>query len=45
MGTDDRPPAFVPDGFAVPRELITEEFRLEPATSGHTSQPASTGTS
>ena len=26
MGTDDRPRAFVPDGFAVPRELVTEEF-------------------
>jgi hypothetical protein len=34
MGTDDRPRAFVPDGFTVPRELITDEFRLEPAAPG-----------
>lgn len=35
MGTDDRPRAFVPDGFTVPRELVTEEFRLEPLGPGH----------
>ena len=35
MGTDDRPRAFVPDGFAVPRELVTEEFRLEPLGPQH----------
>lgn len=34
MGTD-RPRAFVPDGFAVPRELVTEEFRLEPLGPQH----------
>jgi hypothetical protein len=32
---DDRPRAFVPDGFAVPRELVTEEFRLEPLGPQH----------
>ena len=35
MGTDDRPRAFVPDGFAVPRELVTGEFRLEPLGPQH----------
>jgi RimJ/RimL family protein N-acetyltransferase len=35
MATDDRPRAFVPDGFAVPRELVTEEFRLEPLGPQH----------
>jgi hypothetical protein len=35
MGTQDRPRAFVPDGFAVPRELATEEFRLEPLGPQH----------
>ena len=35
MGTDDRPQAFVPDGFAVPRELVTGEFRLEPLGPQH----------
>jgi RimJ/RimL family protein N-acetyltransferase len=35
MGTDDRPRAFVPDGFAVPRELVAEEFRLEPLGPQH----------
>ena len=32
---DDRPRAFVPDDFAVPRELVTEEFRLEPLGPQH----------
>ena len=32
---DDRPRAFVPDGFAVPRELVTGEFRLEPLGPQH----------
>ena len=35
MGTDDRPQSFVPDGFAVPRELVTGEFRLEPLGPQH----------
>ena len=35
MGTHDRPRAFVPDSFAVPRELVTEEFRLEPLGPQH----------
>jgi hypothetical protein len=35
MAADDRPRAFVPDGFAVPRELVTEEFRLEPLGPQH----------
>src|SRR6516225_3116183 len=35
MGPHDRPRAFVPDDFAVPRELITEEFRLEPLGPQH----------
>jgi hypothetical protein len=35
MATDDRPRAFVPDGFAVPRELVTGEFRLEPLGPQH----------
>ena len=35
MGTDDRPRAFVPDDFAVPRELVTAEFRLEPLGPQH----------
>jgi hypothetical protein len=35
MGTDDQPRAFVPDGFAVPRELVTGEFRLEPLGPQH----------
>ena len=35
MGSDDRPQGFVPDGFAVPRELVTEEFRLEPLGPEH----------
>ena len=35
MGTDDRPRAFVPDGFTVPRELVTGEFRLEPLGPQH----------
>jgi hypothetical protein len=33
MGTRDG--AFVPDSFAVPRELVTEEFRLEPLGPQH----------
>jgi len=32
---DDRPRAFVPDDFAVPRELVTEQFRLEPLGPQH----------
>ena len=32
---DDRPRAFVPDDFAVPRELVTGEFRLEPLGPQH----------
>src|SRR5215469_6350432 len=35
MAANDRPRAFVPDGFAVPRELVTEEFRLEPLGPQH----------
>jgi len=35
VGTDDRPRAFVPDDFAVPRELVTEDFRLEPLGPQH----------
>jgi hypothetical protein len=35
MGTDDRPRAFVPGDFAVPRELVTEDFRLEPLGPQH----------
>ena len=35
MGTDDRARAFVPDDFAVPRELVTEDFRLEPLGQQH----------
>src|SRR3974377_1809333 len=35
MGTPDRPPALVPDDFAVPRELVTEDFRLEPLGPQH----------
>ena len=35
MGTDDRARAFVPDDFAVPRELVTEDFRLEPLGPQH----------
>jgi hypothetical protein len=35
MGTQDRPRAFVPDGFTVPRELVTGEFRLEPLGPQH----------
>jgi hypothetical protein len=35
MGTEDRPRAFVPEGFAVPRELVTEDFRLEPLGPQH----------
>lgn len=35
MGTDDRAPAFVPGDFAVPRELVTEDFRLEPLGPQH----------
>jgi hypothetical protein len=35
MGTDDRPRAFVPDDFAIPRELVTENFRLEPLGPQH----------
>jgi Acetyltransferase (GNAT) domain len=35
MGTDDRPRAFVPDAFAVPRELVTRDFRLEPLGPQH----------
>jgi hypothetical protein len=35
MGTDDGPRAFVPDDFAVPRELVTEGFRLEPLGPQH----------
>jgi hypothetical protein len=35
MGTPDRPQAFVPDDFAVPRELVTEDFRLEPLGPQH----------
>jgi len=32
---DDRPRAFVPDDFAVPRELVTADFRLEPLGPQH----------
>ena len=32
---DDRPRAFVPDDFDVPRELVTGEFRLEPLGPQH----------
>ena len=35
MGTHDPPRAFVPDTFAVPRELITTEFHLEPLGPQH----------
>jgi hypothetical protein len=35
MGTNDRSQAFVPGDFAVPRELVTEEFRLEPLGPQH----------
>jgi len=35
MGTGDRPRAFVPDSFAAPPELVTEEFRLEPLGPQH----------
>ena len=35
MGTYDRPAAFVPSDFAVPRELVTDEFRLEPLGPQH----------
>ena len=35
MGTHDRPRPFVPDGFTVPRELVTEQFRLEPLGPQH----------
>ena len=35
MGTGDRPRAFVPDDFAVPRELVTGDFRLEPLGPQH----------
>ena len=32
---DDRSASFVPDDFAVPGELVTEEFRLEPLGPQH----------
>jgi hypothetical protein len=36
MSTPDRlRPPFVPDDFAVPRELVTDEFRLEPLGPQH----------
>ena len=35
MGTEDRPRAFVPDDFAVPRELVTVDFRLKPLGPQH----------
>ena len=36
MSTPDGPrPPFVPDDFAVPRELVTDEFRLEPLGPQH----------
>ena len=35
MGAHDRPWAFVPASFIVPRELVTEEFRLEPLGPQH----------
>jgi hypothetical protein len=35
MGTDDQPRAFVRDDFAVPRELVTGDFRLEPLGPQH----------
>src|SRR5215469_3996933 len=36
MSTPDGPrPPFVPDDFAVPRELVTGEFRLEPLGPQH----------
>jgi hypothetical protein len=35
MAAGDRPQTFVPDGFAVPRELVAEEFRLEPLGPQH----------
>ena len=35
MGTHDRPRPFVPDSFVVPRELVAEQFRLEPLGPQH----------
>ena len=36
MSAPDGPrPPFVPDDFAVPRELVTDEFRLEPLGPRH----------
>jgi hypothetical protein len=35
MGTDDQARAFVPDGFDVPRELVTGGLRLEPLGPQH----------
>ena len=35
MSTPDGPRPFVPDDFAVPRELVTGEFRLEPLGPQH----------
>jgi len=35
MGTDNRPQPFVPDSFAVPLELVTGDFRLEPLGPQH----------
>ena len=35
MGTHGPPRAFVPDTFAVPRELVTAEFHLEPLGPQH----------
>jgi hypothetical protein len=35
MGTHERPRSFVPGGFAVTLELVTENFRLEPLGPQH----------
>lgn len=35
MGTPGQPPAFVPDNFTVPLELVTDDFRLEPLGPQH----------
>jgi RimJ/RimL family protein N-acetyltransferase len=35
MGTHGQSPAFVPDNFTVPLELVTDDFRLEPLGPQH----------
>jgi hypothetical protein len=35
MGTQGQSPAFVPDNFTVPLELVTDDFRLEPLGPQH----------